>query len=445
MGGAAELKPGEKFAGRYEIQRPLGEGDRKRTYLARDVKMDRLVAVSLVKPEAVRSDPEGTEREARVLGRIGSNANIVSLHDYEIDSEGSAQYMVFQYLGGGTLTEYLKDADPLCLEDILRFARQLCRGLSHLHKGGLIHRDVSPDNVWLDEHRAAHLGDFDSAITVAGDDDLRPLTTNSFAAPEEQEGRDLDVRTDLYSLGGVLYVLATGGGRPGDSDLLRSIRPDLPSAFVTLVASLLAESPGERPKGAEAVLECLNEIRYASNIDALIAAGESDNIELKSSLHHQHGPLPPEFQAALDQGKLQPAQVRKEIQKQLNKAVTKTIAAFLNSSGGTLLIGVDDAGTVLGIEPDFEHCQKGKQDSDGWLLSLKNVIIKALGADVWSAIRVSLVPHGKTVAVVLCPRRANATWHNEDGVERFFIRAGNATEELTGRRLVGYIAEHWPR
>lgn len=136
MGLAAELETGEVFAGRYEVQQRLGEGDRKRTYLARDTKMDRLVAVSLVKPEAVLSDPDGTEREARVLGHIGSNANIVSLYDYEIDSEGSAQYMVFQYLGGGTLTEYLKDVDPLSLEDILRFARQLCRGLSHLHKGG---------------------------------------------------------------------------------------------------------------------------------------------------------------------------------------------------------------------------------------------------------------------------------------------------------------------
>jgi eukaryotic-like serine/threonine-protein kinase len=143
--GGAELAPGEVFAGRYEVQRFLGEGDRKRTYLARDAKMDRLVAVSLVKPEAVLCDPDGTEREAKVLGRIGSNANIVSLHDYEIGSDGSVQYIVFQYLGGGTLAEYLRAAGQLSLDEVLRLGRQLCRGLSHLHKGGLIHRDVSPD------------------------------------------------------------------------------------------------------------------------------------------------------------------------------------------------------------------------------------------------------------------------------------------------------------
>ncbi len=146
MGGVAEFEAGDIFAGQYEVQRLLGEGDRKRTYLARDTKMDRYVALSLIKPEAARTDPEGTEREARVLGRIGSNANIVSLYNYEINREGSVQYMVFQYLGGGTLTEYLQAAGQLSLDKILRLGRQLCRGLSHLHKGGLIHRDVSPDN-----------------------------------------------------------------------------------------------------------------------------------------------------------------------------------------------------------------------------------------------------------------------------------------------------------
>lgn len=110
MGGAGELEPGGIFAGRYEIQRLLGEGDRKRTYLARDEKMDRLVAISLVKPAAVLSDPLGTEREAKVLGRIGSHPNIVSLHEYEVGRDGSVEYMIFEYLGGGTLTAYLRAA-----------------------------------------------------------------------------------------------------------------------------------------------------------------------------------------------------------------------------------------------------------------------------------------------------------------------------------------------
>lgn len=438
MGGAAELEAGDVFAGRYEVQRLLGEGDRKRTYLARDAKMDRFVALSLVKPEAALTDPEGTEREAKVLGRIGGHANIVSL--YDINTDGSAQYMVFEYLAGGTLAEHLRASSQPSLDDILRLGRQLCRGLAHLHKRGLIHRDVSPDNVWLDERRVAHLGDFDSAITATTADDLRPLTTNSFAAPEEREGRFLDARTDLFSLGGVLYVVATGARHPGDLSLLRTGRPDLPSAFGDLVASLLSGSPDDRPPDAESVLLRLDEVRHASNIDALIADGESDSIEFKSSLHHPYGPLPADLQ------RLEPARAESEVQKRLRTEVTKTIAAFLNTDGGTLLIGVSDSGTVLGIEPDFRHFHRGKRNADGWLLSLKTVIIRALGAEVWSAIHVSLVRHGPgTVAVIHCPPRASETWHSEeDAGERFYMRAANATHQLDGSSLVRYIREHWP-
>jgi serine/threonine protein kinase len=151
--------------------------------------MDRYVALSLIKPEAALTDPEGTEREARVLGRIGEHDNIVSLYDYGTDSSRSVEYMVFEYLVGGTLAEYLQRSGQPALRDILRLGRQLCRGLSHLHGRGLIHRDVSPDNVWLDERLVAHLGDFDSAITTASSDARRPLTTNAFAAPEERAGQ----------------------------------------------------------------------------------------------------------------------------------------------------------------------------------------------------------------------------------------------------------------
>ncbi len=445
MAGAAELEPGSVVAQRYEVQRLLGHGDRKRTYLARDRKMGRLVAISFVKPEAVLEDPEGTEREAMVLGRIGSHDNIVSLYDYDIDVDGCVEYMVFEYLSGGTFAEYLLQSGQRSINEALRLGRQLCRGLAHLHQRDLIHRDVSPQNVWLDERHVAHLGDFDSAMPATSAGDLRPITTNSFAAPEEREGGPLDARSDLYSLGGILYVAVTGATAPGDLESLRAERPDLPSAFGDLIAELLAQAPDDRPPDAEAVLERLGEIRYASNIDALIAAGESDNIELKASLHHAHGPLSAEVLKEIEQRKWQPAQVRKELQKRLNKEVTKTIAAFLNSSGGTLLIGVADSGDVLGIEPDLDYCQKGKRPADAWMLSLETVLIKALGADVWGTVRVSLVPHRNAlVAVILCPRRASQTWHEEDGGERFYMRAGNATEELAGRSLVGYVSERWP-
>jgi serine/threonine protein kinase len=448
MDGTAELEPGEVFGGQYEIQKVLGEGDRKRTYLALDTRMGRLVALSLVKREAMLDDPEGTEREARVLGRIGEHDNVVSLYGYGTDSSRSVEYMVFEYLVGGTLAEYLLTSSPPALGDILRLGRQLCRGLSHLHGRGLIHRDVSPDNVWLDERHVAHLGDFDSAITTSSSDVQRPLTTNAFAAPEEQAGRPLDVRSDLYSLGRVLYAAAAGADFLGDPALLRAKRPDLPTAFRDLVASLLAESPDERPPDAGSVLRRLDLVRRTSDLDALIAAGESGSVERKSSLRHPLDPLPTILRIPVVQKvEVDERRALREVQKGLQKAVTKTIAAFLNARGGTLLIGVDDSGAVLGIEHDFQYFKEGKdRNADGWLRSLKEAVANTLGPEVCGAIHVSLVPHEQgTVAVIECPARATETWHREDeGGEVFYVRASNATEQLNGSSLIQYIRERWP-
>jgi predicted HTH transcriptional regulator len=143
--------------------------------------------------------------------------------------------------------------------------------------------------------------------------------------------------------------------------------------------------------------------------------------------------------------KLPSSQGRKQIQKALRKNITKTIAAFLNTVGGTLLIGVSDSGNVLGIEPDFAYLGQGKNNTDGWLLSLKDVIVNALGPEIWSAIHVSLVPYGQqTVALIQCARRTTETWHREEGGEHFYIRASNATQELIGSSILRYIREHWP-
>lgn len=140
-----------------------------------------------------------------------------------------------------------------------------------------------------------------------------------------------------------------------------------------------------------------------------------------------------------------PGQAQKEIRKRLHTEITKTIAAFLNTSGGTLLIGVDDSGGILGIEPDFRYLHRDRQDTDGWLQSLRTAITNALDADVWSAIHVSLVRHGQQiVAVIRCPPRMSETWHDDDAGELFYMRASNTTPWLTGSSLVRYIRERWP-
>ena len=407
--------------------------------------MDREVALSFVKPDAMLLDPEGTEREAKVLGRIGIHDNVVSLFDYEISPDGLAQYMVFEYLRGGTLAEHLKAHGPLPPSQLLRLGRQLCRGLAHLHGSGLIHRDVSPANIWLDDRDVAHLGDFDSAVMENADPSNLPITTGAFASPEELNGEPLDVRADLYSLGGVLHVAATGKPYPGDGRLLER-RADLPASFANLVLRMLSPLPSGRPSGAAEVLAELRAVEHGPEVDVLLAAEESNTVERKASLHHLYGPLPPEIAGRVEVGKLSAKQAENQARDGIQKAVTKTIAAFLNSHGGTLIVGVTDTGDVVGIEPDFPYVEKQKQNADGWLLSFRNIVVAALDADVSSLINVELVrKDDHLIAIVRVPARSVETWHKEKLPlsEQFYVRGANSTEPLAGPALIRYIREHF--
>jgi serine/threonine protein kinase len=253
---------GDIFAHRYRIIKFLGQGDRKRTYLALDTNLNRRVALALIKPDAMRSDPSGTRREAQTLGQAGNHRNVVTLHDQ--GAADGVEYLVFEYLPGGTLRDYLRNrqGEPLPLEEVIRLARELAQALSHVHQQGLIHRDIAPANVWLDEQKEAHIGDFDSAVKVDTQDTLEalPLTTTAYASPEEVAGKHLDQRSDLYSLGAILYEAATGRRlEPGPGKLAapRAIRPDIPPWLNSLICKLLSRSPDKRPATADNVLKAL--------------------------------------------------------------------------------------------------------------------------------------------------------------------------------------------
>ena len=156
-----ELEPGQLFAGRYRIERRLGEGDRKCTYLAEDVKVgDRSVALSVVKPSASAFDPNGTKREANLLSRVKNHNHIVAFYDY--DADGPVQYLVFEYLSGGTLAERIEraaGAGELIPPDlVVRYGRELAGALAQIHAASVIHRDVTPHNIWLtDQIGRAHV------------------------------------------------------------------------------------------------------------------------------------------------------------------------------------------------------------------------------------------------------------------------------------------------
>jgi class 3 adenylate cyclase len=262
----------EAFAsGRYRIVRFIGEGAKKRVYQAHDERLDRDVALALIKSEGL--DEAGRlriRREAQAMARLGDHPNIVGVHD--IGEEDSQLYLVSQFMPGGDLEHArLQHAEQrrLEIEESVRIATQLCSALDHAHSRGVIHRDVKPGNIWLAEDGTAKLGDFGLALAI----DRTRLTqegmmvgTAAYMAPEQALGRPPDACSDLYSLGATLYEMLTG--RPpflGD-DVVAIIsqhintrpvaptwhRAEVPERLEALVLELLEKDPTRRPDSASA-------------------------------------------------------------------------------------------------------------------------------------------------------------------------------------------------
>jgi len=268
--------------GRYRVDRLLGEGTRKRVYLARDERLDRDVAVAVIKTEGLdEAGRHRIDREARAMARLGDHPNIVTVFDV-VEEAGDPQ-IIAQYMAGGTLGERLarEESGRLAVGEVLRLGEELALALDHAHGLGIVHRDVKPANVWLTAEGTAKLGDFGLASMI----DQSRLTTEgmvvgtvAYLSPEQAVGRAPDARADLYSLGVVLYELLTG--RPpflGDDAVAVIAQhlntapvattwhtPGVPAALDALVLRLLAKDPAARSASAGDVVAELRRLRDVS-------------------------------------------------------------------------------------------------------------------------------------------------------------------------------------
>lgn len=273
--------PSSFGAGRYEVQYLLGEGGQKQVYLARDTRLHRDVVIALVRTGGL--DPKrvtGLLREAQAMARLGDHPNIVTV--YDIGEECGQPFIVSQYVEGGSVAELLKRMPEhrLPIERVIDVGSQVCSALANTHGNGIIHRDLKPANVWLTRDGTAKLGDFGLALgrdlsCVTGEGLL--VGTAAYIAPERVMGRQADARSDLYSLGVMLYEMTTGRVPfPGDSvagiisQHLNTV-PVAPSwhnggiseVMDRLILRLLAKAPDDRLQNASEVRDVLTTIALA--------------------------------------------------------------------------------------------------------------------------------------------------------------------------------------
>jgi serine/threonine-protein kinase len=262
---------GELIGGRYEIEELVGAGGMSSVYRARDTVLERRVALKVLH-EHFSADPEYVERfrrEARAIARL-NHPNIVTVIDR--GEFGGRQFIVFEHIPGENLKEVVGREGPLPVTQALALTHQIARGLSFAHEHGVVHRDVKPQNVLMDESGTAKVTDFGIARSLEPGEGLTQtgtlLGTSDYIAPEQASGQPVDARTDQYSLGVLLYELLTGEvPYPADSFMavamrhlrdpvpsVRERRPDVPARVDEIVGRAMAKRPEDRFPSTEAMI-----------------------------------------------------------------------------------------------------------------------------------------------------------------------------------------------
>ncbi len=207
-----ELTTGSTFAGRYQIIEELGKGGMGRVYKALDKEINAKIALKLIKPE-ISTDKKTIERFRNELkiARDISHKNVCRM--YDLNKEEGSYYITMEYVSGEDLKSFIRRARQLTIGTSITIAKQVCEGLSEAHRLGIVHRDLKSSNIMIDEEGNARIMDFGIArslgakgITGAG----VMIGTPEYMSPEQVEGKGVDQRSDIYSLGVILYEMVTG-------------------------------------------------------------------------------------------------------------------------------------------------------------------------------------------------------------------------------------------
>jgi len=207
-----ELTTGSTFAGRYQIIEELGKGGMGKVYKAHDTEIKEKVALKLLKPE-IAADKKTIERFQNELkfARKISHRNVCRM--YDLNKEEGSYYITMEYVPGEDLKNTIRRVGPLGAGKTIFIAKQVCEGLEEAHRLGVVHRDLKPQNIMIDKEGNARIMDFGIArsltakgITGAG----VMIGTPEYMSPEQAEVKEVDQRSDIYSLGVILYEMVTG-------------------------------------------------------------------------------------------------------------------------------------------------------------------------------------------------------------------------------------------
>ncbi len=283
-----EIKRGEMFAGRYEIIEDLGSGGMGKVLKVFDHKINEVVALKLIRPE-IGVNARAIERfknELRFARRI-SHRYICRM--YDLGEAGFYHYITMEYVSGEDLKRFIRRAGPLTAAKTVTIVRQVAEGLAEAHRLGVVHRDLKPQNIMIDQDGNARIMDFGIARFVDTDSMTGSgvlIGTPEYMAPEQSELSDVDNRADLYALGAVMYEMVTAtvpfeGATPLSVIMkhktdkprdVREINAQVPAALAQVIAVCLEKDPDRRYRNAEELIAALDEVQASLGTTERLAA-----------------------------------------------------------------------------------------------------------------------------------------------------------------------------
>ena len=294
---------GQIIKDRYKVEELLGEGGMAFVYKARDMQLERDVAIKTLKPNYVDQITfvERFKREAQTAANL-NHPNIVQIFDWGIEEE---PYFVMEYIEGNTLTSIISSKRSVSLSDALFIGAQVANGLQAAHSQGLVHRDIKPGNIMITPDGKVKVTDFGIVSIQDEESDITKtgsiLGTASYISPEQAQGKSVSIQSDLYSLGTVLYELITGNPPfEAESPIATATkhltekperpskyRKDLPKGIETAILKLLHKNAKDRFKSAEdlraSLLQQRNQLQMIQTQENLVDL-TNPNIKYKFTL-----------------------------------------------------------------------------------------------------------------------------------------------------------------
>jgi eukaryotic-like serine/threonine-protein kinase len=286
----------------YRVLKELGRGGMGMVLLAEDSKLRRLAAIKIMLPRYARN-PQACDRflrEARSAARI-KHDNVITI--FQVDEANGIPFIAMEFLKGAPLDRYLKDKGELSISQVVRIGHEIAEGLQAARAVGLIHRDIKPANIWLEAPKGrGKILDFGLAREERDDAHLTNsgavVGTPAYMSPEQAYGKPLDPRSDLFSLGVILYRLCTGQppfAGPNTMAVLtalaidtpkpvRQLNPNVPAALEQLIERLLAKDRQQRPASAKEAAVALAKIAHPAGTGKAVVVKETVYVEVPTAL-----------------------------------------------------------------------------------------------------------------------------------------------------------------